>query len=57
MTAPFHGFALPGYEDVAAAFAANFATPGEVGASLAVMVDGVMVAEEIITFLPNIADK
>ena len=45
MTAPFHGFALPGYEDVAAAFAANFATPGEVGASLAVMVDGVMVAD------------
>lgn len=45
MTAPIHGFTLPGYEGVAAAFAANFTSPGEVGAALAVMVDGVMVAD------------
>jgi len=45
MTAPINGFALTGYEGVAAAFTANFTEPGEVGASLAVMVDGVMVAD------------
>jgi CubicO group peptidase (beta-lactamase class C family) len=45
MTTPIHGIARPGYEGVAAAFAANFVAPGEAGAALAVMVDGVMVVD------------
>jgi CubicO group peptidase (beta-lactamase class C family) len=45
MTTPIHGIARPGYEGVATAFAANFVAPGEAGAALAVMVDGVMVVD------------
>jgi CubicO group peptidase (beta-lactamase class C family) len=39
------GFVAAGYEGIADVFAANFTAPGEVGAALAVMVDGVMVAD------------
>ncbi|MFZ4746714.1 MAG: serine hydrolase domain-containing protein [Sphingomonas sp.] len=45
MSTSVQGAVASGYEGVADVFAANFVAPGEVGAALAVMVDGVMVAD------------
>lgn len=45
MASTIEGNVAPGYEGIADTFTANFTSPGEIGAALAVMVDGVMVAD------------
>jgi CubicO group peptidase (beta-lactamase class C family) len=44
-TPTIHGFAAPGYESVAAAFARNFTELGDVGAAFSVVRDGALVVD------------